>query len=70
MLLAYAVLGGPEIGYKQAKAGEAQFTNRHKIAVDDYWPAVLEMAEEEHSWLQQRKKYDYLELLESKPWNE
>ena len=70
VLLAYAVLGGPEVGYKQAKIGEEQFPNRHKIKVDDYWPAVLEMAAAEHNWLQDRKKYDYLELLETKPWNE
>ena len=70
VLLAYAVLGGPEVGYKQAKIGEEQFTNRHKIKVDDYWPAVLEMSAAEHNWLQDRKKYDYLELLETKPWNE
>ena len=70
VLLAYAVLGGPEVGYEHAKIGEEQFTNRHKIKVDDYWPAVLEMAAAEHNWLQDRKKYDYLELLETKPWNE
>jgi glycosyltransferase involved in cell wall biosynthesis len=70
VLLAYAVTGGPIEGYKHAKIGEEAFTNRHKIKVDDYWEKAVELAANEYNWLQENKKYDYLELLETKPWNE
>lgn len=68
VLLAYMVCGGPDVGYKHAKLGEEQFTNRHKIRVDDYWKEVVRLGTEEYEWLNERKKYDYLELLETKPW--
>lgn len=69
VLLAYAVLGGPEVGYKHAKLGEEPFYNRHKIKVDDYWADAVHMSTNEYNWIQERKKYDYLELLETKPWD-
>ena len=31
VLVTYAALGGPKVGYKHAKIGEAAFFNRHKI---------------------------------------
>ena len=68
VLLAYAVLGGPIDGYKHAKIGEEQFTNRHKIKVDDYWDEAVKLATNEHNWLMEHKKYNYLELLTEKPW--
>lgn len=68
VLLAYAVLGGSDAGYKHAKIGEEQFTNRHKIKVDDYWPEALKLGTAEHNWLMDNKKYGYLELLTEKPW--
>jgi hypothetical protein len=68
VLAAYYVLGGNKEGYKHAKIGEKAFTNRHHITVDQYWPKVKEVAHEEYLWLQERKKYSYLELLQSKPW--
>jgi hypothetical protein len=68
VLLAYAVLGGPDDGYKHAKLGEEKFFNRHKIKVDDYWLDAVEMAANEYNWLRENMKYDYLELLETKPW--
>jgi len=68
VLVAYYVLGGEEAGYKHAKIGEKAFTNRHHINVDDYWNKVREVSKLEHEWLNERKKYDYLELLEKKPW--
>jgi len=70
VLLAYAVLGGPVEGYKHAKIGEEQFTNRHKIKVDDYWEEAVKFSVDEHNWLQDNQKYEYLELLEKKPWND
>jgi hypothetical protein len=69
VLVAYAVLGGPDAGYRHAKLGEEAFTNRHKIKVDDYWQKALDVSKEEHAWLMANKKYGYLELLETKPWN-
>ncbi len=70
VLLAYAALGGPEDGYAHAKLGEKQFTNRHKIKVDDYWKEAIRLGMAEHEWLMKNKKYDYLELLTTKPWEQ
>lgn len=70
ILLAYAVLGGPVEGYKHAKLGEEQFFNRHKIKVDNYWDEAVRLAKDEYEWLDKNKKYGYLELLETKPWND
>lgn len=68
VLLAYAALGGPNVGYKHAKLGEDQFTNRHKIKVDDYWKEAVRLSASEHKWVTAQAKYGYLELLEKKPW--
>ena len=68
VLVAYAALGGPKVGYKHAKIGEEAFFNRHKIKVDDYWKKALEISMPEYERIQEIKKYDYLELLETKPW--
>lgn len=68
LLVAYAVTGGPIDGRKHANLSEPQFFNRHKIHVKDYWPSALEMSLPEYNWLQERKRYDYLELLSKKPW--
>lgn len=68
VLVAYAVCSGPELGYQQAKLGEEAFTARHKIKVDDYWQKVLEVAKEESEWLEGVRKYDYLTLINEKPW--
>jgi len=68
VLCAYAVCGGPDYGYKHAKIGEKAFTNRHKIAVDDYWKKALEISMPEYERIQSLKKYDYIELLTTKPW--
>jgi hypothetical protein len=70
VLLAYAVLGGPDAGYKHAKIGEIPFTNRHNIKVDDYWDEALRLGAAEHDWLMKNAKWDYLELLDTKPWND
>lgn len=70
VLVSYAVLGGPKDGYAHAKLGEEQFTNRHKIKVDDYWQKAMQVAKTEYDWLYGHSKYGYLELLEKKPWNE
>jgi len=68
VLAAYYVLGGDVEGYKHAKIGEEAFFNRHHIKVDDYWPKVREVAKAENEWLNERKKYGYIELLTTKPW--
>lgn len=68
VLVAYYVTGGPDAGYKHAKIGEEAFVKRHIIKVDDYWGAVETISRPEYEWLQSRKHYDYLELLETKPW--
>lgn len=68
VLAAYYVCGGPDVGYQHAKLGEEAFTNRHKIKVDDYWGKVAEVSHEEYEWLQKHKKYDYLQLLNERPW--
>ena len=70
VLVAYAVLGGPDIGYKHAKLAEEKFTKIHHIKVDDYWDDALKMALPEYNWIQKHKKYDYLELLKKRPWND
>ena len=70
VLLAYAVLGGEVEGYKHAKIGEPRFTARHNIKVDDYWKKALEVGMPEHEWLNKVKKYNYLELLTNKPWEQ
>ena len=70
VLLAYAVLGGADAGYKHAKIGEEAFTNRHNIKVDDYWDEALRLGAAEHDWLMKNAKWDYLELLDTKPWND
>ena len=68
VLVAFYVLGGDKVGYDHAKLGEQQFTNRHKIKVDDYWEKAKAVGKAEHDWLMERTKYDYLELLSKKPW--
>jgi glycosyltransferase involved in cell wall biosynthesis len=68
VLLAYYVLGGDDAGYKHAKLNEEGFNKRHKIKVDDYWGQARAFGKEEREWLIANKKYDYLELLEKKPW--
>ena len=68
ILLSYVVLAGPTEGHKLAKAGEEQFTNRHKIKVDDYWDEAIRLGMDEHKWLKERQKYSYAELIEEKPW--
>lgn len=70
ILLAYVALCGPELGHKYAKLGEEQFTNRHKIKVDDYWDEAVRLGIDEHNWLMENKKYSYPELIEKKPWND
>lgn len=70
VLVAYAVLGGETDGYKHAKIGEVKFTARHNIKVDDYWKKALAVGMPEHEWLNTVKKYDYLELLQTKPWEQ
>ena len=68
VLLAFYVLGGPKDGHAHAKLCEARIRNRHHISVDEYWPKAVKVGKAEYQWIQQRKKYDYLELLEKKPW--
>lgn len=68
VLCARYIYGGPELGYQICKNAEDQFKNRHKIAVDDYWGKVKEIAHPEYEWLNKRKKYDYLTLINDKPW--
>lgn len=70
ILLAYVVIAGPDVGHKLAKTGEEQFYNRHKIKVDDYWKEAVNLGIKEHEWLMQNRKYNYLELIEKKPWND
>jgi len=67
-LVAHYVTAGPDLGYKQAKLGEESFKNRFKVAVDTLWGGVEKVARPEYEWLQEHKHYDYLELLENKPW--
>ena len=68
VLVANAVLAGPDIGYKLSKTCEAAFVNRHKIQIDDYWKKAVEVAMPEYEWLQTVKKFNYLELIETRPW--
>lgn len=70
VLVAFYVLGGEVTGYEHAKIREKGFTNRHHITVDEWWPKAMELGKEEHEWLMQNKKYDYLELIEKEPWND
>ena len=68
VILAFAVLGGPEEGYKHAKLCEDRIKNRHHISIDDYWKKALEVGEAEHNRIMADKKYGYMELLTTKPW--
>lgn len=70
VLTAFAVLGGPTAGYDHAKRCEDRIHNRHKIKVDEWWEKALECSASEHAYIQTNKRYDYLELLESKPWEQ
>lgn len=69
VLVAFAVLGGPDVGFQHAKLCEDRIKHRHGISVEEKWPEVMNLARDEHLWLMEHKKYDYLELLEKKPWN-
>lgn len=68
VLVAYAVLGGPIVGKVHAQRGQQQFENRHKFKPLSRWDEVWEMSKPEHEWLQERKVYDYEQLLLEKPW--
>lgn len=69
ILASYAILAGPELGYKYAKIDEEAFIARHTIRVDDYWGKAVEVAKAEHEWLMDSAKYTYQELIEAKPWD-
>jgi len=68
VLLAFAALGGSSDGYKHAKLCEDRIFNRHHIKVDDYWQKALELSNDEYNYIQNNKKYGYIELLTTKPW--
>jgi len=68
VLASYMVIAGEKHGYEMAKLGETQFTNRHKIKVDDYWKKAVEVGKAEYEWLMSVKKYSYEELISIKPW--
>lgn len=70
ILAAYYVLAGDKVGLEHAKLGEEQFTNRHQIKINDYWGKAKEIGQAEHEWLNHHKQYDYLELLEKRPWEQ
>lgn len=67
VLTAFYVLGGKD-GYEHAKKSEERIVKRHHIHVDERWPEVMKVGQKEHDWLNERKKYGYLELLDEKPW--
>lgn len=76
VLIARAVLAGPDIGYQLSMADEDRFYNRHKIRLSDvqkgrtinYWELACQVAEKEHKWLMERAKWDYMSLISEKPW--
>lgn len=78
VLVALVVLCGPELGRQLAELNMEKFFNRHKFRLDDtqkgrdktYWELAVSLGIPEHNWLKQRAKYDYLTLINEKPWNE
>lgn len=69
VLTAFYVLGGKD-GYKHALKCDERIQNRHKISVHSHWKQAMEIGKEEHEWLDKNKKYGYIELLETKPWED
>ena len=68
VLVAFYVLGGKE-GYRHAMLCNDRIKNRHHFTVPERWPQAKELGHEEHVWLNENKKWGYLELLEkAKPW--
>ena len=68
VLVANYVIAGPDRGYEISKASEEQFTNRHKIKIDDYWEEVKRLSDPEYQWLAANAKYTYDELIKEQPW--
>lgn len=76
VLLALAILCGPEYGYKLAMADVEKFYNRHKIRPDDvqsgrklsYWELACEVGKAEHERIARDGKWNYKALIEAKPW--
>jgi len=68
ILVALMVLAGKEEGYKQAKLAKQRLRKLHKVNVDKWWEKAADLGKEEHKWLMENKKYDFLELLNKKPW--
>lgn len=67
-LVSCYVLGGESMMERNKEA----ITNRFGkfINVTKWWDKAIEIGQEEHKWLDERKKFSFEELLIAQPWND